>query len=244
MASEDDDDTREALDDVEMAKNANPGGENLTRPMLTTKARVEDGRRTFSVIAPSDLRGGYHLAVRTRDGKDLVVRVPKPGVWQHQEFQGKECGPIMNDWSDDEFSCMETTCCAEEGLFWLLAHCCPVIAWASILKKLGLNACGCAGGPFMATCTAYFLAVLIILNKYIIGSISLSLFFFACIVFVGTVARVAVRKKYKIPGWVFMDCICVLFCHCCAAMHSFRHMKRSGDTPMNSCGRQVFATEV
>lgn len=86
MASEDDDDTREALGDVEMAKNANPGGENLTRPMLTTKARVEDGRRTFSVIAPSDLRGGYHLAVRTRDGKDLVVRVPKGGVRQHQEF--------------------------------------------------------------------------------------------------------------------------------------------------------------
>jgi len=73
----------------------------------------DDNRRTFEVIAPSDLPRGFRSTVITTSNEEVVVLVPEGGSTRSQPFQGTEARPLVGHWSDSEFNCSpqyEGTC--------------------------------------------------------------------------------------------------------------------------------------
>jgi len=206
----------------------------------------DDGttRRVFQVVAPADLPKGYRLTVVTaKSNEEVVVLVPPEGVNQNQTFQGKEARPLTKRWADSEFDCSPSY----EGSFCCLAICFPALAWAFVLRKLGMDPCGCK--PAVETASSRKWANL---TPWIVGIVLLfsqMLQPFAClyILYLVTMARGAVRSKYNIPGSRLCDCLCATCFGCCTVLQSYRHMKRNGDTPCTSkgCGdRMVVATQV
>mmetsp|Transcript_29166 Transcript_29166/g.50379 ORF Transcript_29166/g.50379 Transcript_29166/m.50379 type:complete len:118 (+) Transcript_29166:134-487(+) len=108
------------------------------------------------------------------------------------------------------------------------------------MKKLGMNACGCQ--PKTETESTLKLADLV---PWIVGAcwfIPLSgppllrRFTYIYFLYLAIVTRGAVRSRYNIPGSRFEDCMWSVFCSCCTLLQSYRHMKRSGDTPFKGCG--------
>lgn len=199
----------------------------------------QEARRVFQVTAPADLPKGYRLTVlAAKTNEEVVVLVPPGGVKRMQLFEGREARPITKRWSDSEFDCSPNY----EGSFCWLACCCPIIAWALIMKKLGMNAVGIitqggtedGGKKKKTTCaelTPWILGAILVLSPMFLPMPVTIIYF----LYLATAARRAVRAKYNIPGSVLEDCCCSWCFGCCTLLQSYRHMKRNGDAPCHEC---------
>ena len=241
-----------------MGKTLTTGDEEAAIPLIEAvpiqadgdiSAKHDDGddgdkgtttRRIFKVVAPADLPKGYRLTVVTAKNEEVVVLVPPGGVQTWQTFEGREASPITKRWADSEFDCAPDY----EGSFCCLAFCFPVLGWAFILKKLGMNAFGIRpaveteNSRKWANMTPWVVGAILLFSAY------LQPFSLVYFLFLATFARSAVRAKYNIPGSLASDCLCATCCGCCTLLQSYRHMKRNGDTPCQCERNMVEATQV
>jgi Cys-rich protein (TIGR01571 family) len=217
----------------------------------------QPARRRVRVIAPSNLRRGYALEV-TCDGVDTFeVLVPEGGVRQGQEFTALVPIPRMDAWVDEA----QDICCNMNVLFDFEFCCqlslAPGVMLAVVMKKMRLDCIGRHGSPTWVRQASFLLVALAGISLLVrnagyvhagyakqemnakegnlpgahedepMMALPLEGYFF----FLGMFVRRAVRKKYRIPGNLVSDTLCVFFCSYCSLLQIFRHLKRSGNTP-------------
>lgn len=194
-------------------------------------------RRVFEVVAPRNLPGGYRLpvtvAATTLHGEEEIsVMVPPGGVQKRETFLAHEALRITKRWSDSAFDFNPSM----EGNFFCVALCIPFVGWAFVMKKLGRNPCfrveSVPNHSHVVPCLAAALTL------FCYSRSPLSIIALLYLISMVVAARGAVRKKYNIPGSMFLDCVMGYSCAPCTLLQSYRHMKRNGDDPWKGCGGQ------
>lgn len=184
--------------------------------------------RQVHLSAPASLPGGYRLEV-VAEGQTFFVKVPKQGVKAGEKFEATEVkvNRIMDRWADDIFDLAPNY----EGGFCCLAFWCASFAFAAILEDNGRD---CFGRPSKSRVAVGAVLVYVILRSC---NLLPSFVVFGYFMFLATVTRGTLRRKYKIPGSWIGDCLWSTFCPCCVALQMFRHSKKSGEEPQ--CCKQA-----
>ena len=192
--------------------------------------------RAFLLIAPSDLRKGCRLdIVVPEDGTTSVVRVPK-NVKRGEQFYAQECGPMLHRWYDGEFNCAGPNKPCDWG-FCLLSTFCGWIAWGYIARRMNLDIFGRPTTSQRVVAWSFYLTVFFgILNFTAETAGPLLVIAFVCF---SVMVRSEARRRYKIHHGAFGDCCFAVWFNCCLAMQTHRHMRYSGENPVNFQGQSA-----
>lgn len=159
------------------------------------------------------------------------MRVPE-AIQRGQAFRAKECGPLLNRWYDGEFDCVGARNKCDWG-FCLLTACCPWISWGYMARKMNLDACGRPTPSRRVVMWTFYGTVMLGILQQVMPHFILWILFLLFVVAV----RKAALKRYKIRQTAACgDCLVLVCCTCCLALQTQRHMRYSGENPLNCQG--------
>lgn len=191
-----------------------------------------------SVTAPSNLPGGYELAVDI-DGQSQTVIVPDGGVKEGEEFTGSvKATPVImvnaeketgrnamqiptGAWRDDFFGCCRYVF---KCVFWS-SWCCTPITFGQLLHRNGYDWManpvpeGTQSNAFMIYLIIWIVTLFLALWTGIFA-----LVFHVMIVVIIMKLRPILRQKYQIEGGsALCDCCAAFWCQCCTVMQMNTH---------------------
>ena len=236
---------------------------------------------TVRVVAPATLQAGYSFEASV-DGRTFVVVVPEGGVKEGGEFEVPYPRDDVDNISriqedameheetpphEDEFGVPRgrwrtnlCTCCdvLTQSTFWL-GLCCIPIQIAQILTRLNLTWKAEEGAPEEVALTynriilplIFTLALATIPTGGFLALLTFSVF----ILYVGTLLRGHMRRKYAIPagpcryfgGEKAEDCCCMFWCACCSSIQMARHTHDDKEWPgywLSTTGLELDAPAV